>query len=365
MKLIARATLIALVLACWVPAARAERVKDIVDFQGVRANPLWGYGLVIGLNGTGDNSETSKRAMTNILRRSGLVLDPADLSSKNIASVLVTAELPPFGRKGATIDVSVSCIGNATSLQGGMLLMAPLTGADGNVYAVAQGPISIGGFSAGGQNATVTQNHTTVGDIPAGASIEKEEIAEFVDNGVITLQVRNPDFATAQNIATAINAAHADSAVAEDAGTIRVKVPEKLSKTKLIGFMDSLGNLEVKVDSAAMVVINEKSGTIVVGENVGVSSVAISHGNLSIVTQEKDFVSQPNAFSKGGTTEKVHRTEIEASEESGVLRVVKKQVSVHELAKALNAMGLSPRDLISIFKALRQAGALQAQLKII
>jgi flagellar P-ring protein precursor FlgI len=365
MKLTTRVTLTALVLAFGALAAPAERIKDIVEVQGVRANPLWGYGLVIGLNGTGDNSEASKRAMTNILRRSGLVLEPSDLSSKNIASVLVTAELPPFGRKGSTIDVSVSCIGNATSLQGGMLLMAPLTGADGNVYAVAQGPISIGGFSAGGQSATITQNHTTVGDIPAGATVEKEEIAEFVDNGVITLQLRNPDFTTAQHIATAINAVHADSSVAEDAGTVRVKVPEKTSKSKLIGFMDSLGNLEVKVDFAAMVVINEKDGTIVVGENVGISSVAISHGNLSIVTQEKDFVSQPNPMSKGGTTEKVHRTEIEANEESGVLRVVKKQVSVHELAKALNAMGLTPRDLISIFKALRQAGALQAQLKII
>jgi flagellar P-ring protein precursor FlgI len=349
MKLTARSILVVLVLAASVLTARAERIKDIVDVQGVRANPLWGYGLVIGLNGTGDNSAASTRAMANILRRSGLVLDPTDLSSKNIASVLVTAELPPFGRKGATIDVSVSCIGNSTSLQGGMLLMAPLTGADGNVYAVAQGPISIGGFSAGGQSATVTQNHTTVGDIPAGATIEKEEIAEFVDDGVITLQLRNPDFTTAQRIATAINAVHADSAVAEDAGTVKVKVPEKMSKTKLIGFIDSLGNLEVKVDFAAIVVINEKSGTIVVGENVGISS----------------YVSQPNPMSKGGTTEKVHRTEIEANEESGILRVVKKQVSVHELAKALNAMGLTPRDLISIFKALRQAGALQAQLKII
>jgi flagellar P-ring protein precursor FlgI len=364
MKRIAIVVMIGLVLAM-ASTARAERVKDIVDIQGVRSNPLWGYGLVIGLNATGDNSEASKRAMTNILRRSGLVLDPADLSSKNIASVLVTAELPPFGRKGANIDVAVSCIGNCSSLQGGMLLMTPLMGADGTVYAVAQGPISIGGFSAGGQSATATQNHTTVGDIPAGATIEKEELAEFIDGGVVTLQLRNSDFTTARRIATAVNEMYPDAAAAEDAGTVKVKVPEKLSKSKTIAFIDNLGNLEVKVDYAAIVVINEKSGTIVVGENVGISTVAISHGNLSIVTQEKDFVSQPNSLTKGGTAEKVHRTEIDVVEGNGVLRVVKKQVSVHELAKALNAMGLTPRDLISIFKALRQAGALQAQLKII
>ncbi len=261
--------------------------------------------------------------------------------------------------------MSVSAIGNASSLQGGTLLMTPLMGADGNVYAVAQGPVSIGGFSAGGQNATVTMNHTTVGDIPAGATIEKEELAEFVENGVVTLQIRNPDFTTAKNIAAAINDIHPGCAAAEDAGTIQVKVPEKLTRDKLIGFMDSLGSVEVKVDYGAVVVINEKSGTIVVGENVGISTVAISHGNLSVITQEKDYVSQPGSFSKGGTTEKVHRTDITANEESGALRVVQRQVSVHELARALNAMGLTPRDLISIFKALRQAGALQAQLKII
>lgn len=346
-------------------AAQAERVKDIVEIQGVRSNPMWGYGLVIGLNGTGDNSETSRRALTNILRRTGLVLDVTDVSSKNIASVMVTAELGPFSRKGSTLDVSLSTIGNCSSLQGGTLLMTPLVGADGNVYAVAQGPISVGGFAAGGQNATIVKNHVTVGEIPNGATVEKEEIAEFVENGLVTLNLRNSDFTTADRIAKAVNTLHPDSAKAIDAGTVKVCVPDRLPKDKLIAFIDTLGNLEVEVDFAAIVVINEKSGTIVVGENVGISTVAISHGNLSIVTQEKDMVSQPGPLSKKGTTEKVHRTEIDVAEESGVMRVVRKQVSVHELARALNAMGLTPRDLISIFKALKQAGALQAQLKII
>lgn len=362
MKYFALALMIGVVLT---GTAVAERVKDIVTIQGVRDNPLSGIGLVIGLNGTGDNSEASRRAMTNLMRRSGLVLEPADLSSKNIAMVVVTAKLPPFGRKGSTIDVSVSCVGNCTSLQGGTLLVTPLTALDGNVYAVAQGPISIGGFSASGQNATVTMNHTTVGDIPNGATIEKEELADIVDNGVVTLQLHNPDFGTVKHIVEALNKVFPDSAAAEDAGAVKVKMPEKLSKTKTIEFIDKVCNVDVEVDNAAIVVINEKDGTVIVGENVGISAVAISHGNLSVVTQEKQSVSQPGPFSKGGTTEKINNTEIAATEGNGALRVVEKKVKVQELAKALNAMGLTPRDLIAIFKALKQAGALQAQLKII
>ncbi len=344
---------------------RAERIKDIVDIQGVRSNPLLGYGLVVGLNGTGDDSAASRRALASILRKSGrLVLDPKDVASKNIASVIVTTELPPFGRKGSTIDVTVSAFGDATSLQGGTLLMTTLMGADKQVYAVAQGAISIGGFSASGQSSTVSKNHATVGRIPGGATVEKEEIADFVENGKVTLQLRNPDFTTAEKIAKAINAAFKDSSNAVDAGTITVEVPKTLTKADLTGFIDKICALKVKVDLPALVVINERTGTIIVGENVGISTVAISHGNLSIVTKEKDFISQPPPWSKGGTSERVHRTDIVAKEEAGALHVVPRQVSVSELARALNAMGLTPRDLISIFEALRQAGALQAQLKI-
>jgi flagellar P-ring protein FlgI len=356
-------TIIFALLLAAVPC-RAERIKDIADLKGVRGNPLWAYGLVIGLNGTGDDSPLSRRALTNVLRRTGLVLDPADLSSKNIASVIVTAELPPFGRAGTTIDVTVSAIGNTTSLQGGTLLTTPLVAADGQVYAVAQGSVSIGGFSATGESASVVKNHPTAGRLPNGATIEKEELATFLENGALSLQLRNPDFTTARNMALAVNGLHASSSSAVDAATVRVLVPPKLGRQELTAFIDGICALDVKVDQPAVVVINERTGTIIVGEKVTISSVAISHGNLSIVTEEKDYVSQPLPFSETGKTEKVHRTDIKATEDKSKMVVVPR-VSVSELAKALNAMGMTPRDLIAIFEALRQAGALQAQLKII
>ncbi len=343
---------------------RGERIKDIVDIQGVRSNPIWGYGLVIGLNGTGDGSESSKRALANILRKSGLKLTPDDISSENIASVLVTAELGPFSRRGSTIDVTVSAIGDSESLQGGTLLITPLMGADGEVYAVAQGPLSVGGFSASGTSASVSKNHPTVGRIPGGATVEREELAEFVENGKIMLNLRNPDFSTADSIANAVNGVYSRSAYAVDAGTVRIYIPSGVTEAELAGFIDKVGQLRVDVDNTALVVINERTGTIIVGQNVGISTVAISHGNLSVVTEEKDYVSQPLPFSETGTTEKTHRTEVTAVEEQASLHVVPRQVSVSELARALNAMGLTPRDLISIFEALRKAGALQAKLKI-
>ncbi|MFA6132753.1 MAG: flagellar basal body P-ring protein FlgI [Phycisphaerae bacterium] len=363
-KVACRVLALVAVIALALPAG-AERVKDIVDIQGIRSNPLWGYGLVVGLEGTGDNSPSSRRALTNILHRMGMTMEIADINSKNIASVLVTADLPPFGRKGGEIDVTVSAIGDATSLRGGMLLLTPLVGADGEVYAVAQGAISLGGgFSATGKSASVQKNHSTVGRIPAGATIEREEVATFLENGFLAMQLRNGDFSTAQTIAQAINGLYPESALAVDSGSIRVAVPADLSRAQLPGFIDSIGGIQVKVDFPAVVIINERTGTIVVGENVGISTVAISHGNLSIVTQEKESVSQPEPFSNTGTTEKTNRTEISAVEEKGTMFVVPRKVSVQELAQALNAMGLTPGDMIAIFEALRQAGALQAQLKI-
>jgi flagellar P-ring protein precursor FlgI len=353
------------VVATLAAPACAERVKDIADIKGIRSNPLQGYGLVVGLNATGDDSPVSKRMLTNLLRRSGLVLTPTDVSSKNIAFVTVTAELGPFSRSGTTIDVTISATGNATSLQGGTLLMTPLQGADGQVYAVAQGSLTLGGFSASGQKSSVSQNHATVGRVPNGATVEREELATFMDeSGAITLSLRNPDFSTAEAVRTAINAAYPAVAETIDGGTVRVRVPSDVPRKELAALVDKIGNLDAKVDSPAVVVINERTGTVVVGQNVGISMVAISHGNLSIITQEKEDVSQPLPFSRAGTTEKTQRTEITAVEEMGSLHVVPRQVSVAELARALNAMGLSPRDLISIFEALRQAGALQAQLKV-
>lgn len=345
--------------------ATAGRIKDIADIQGIRGNPLWGYGLVVGLNGTGDDSEVSRRAMANILRRSGLVLNPKDLSSKNIASVMVTAQLKPFARKGSRMDITVSTIGDASSLMGGTLLMTPLAGADGEVYAVAQGPMSVSGFSAGGKNASASKNHVTVGRIPNGATVEREELATFTENDTITWTLRNPDFATADRMAKAINKAFPKAARAVDAGTVRVLLPANMTAQKITSAIHRIGMLDVQVDQPAVVVINERTGTIVVGQNVTISLVAISHGSLSIVKQEKESVSQPAPFSRQGTTEKVNRTEIDIVEEGGSLQVVKGSLSVAELARALNALGLTPRDLVSIFEALKEAGALQASLKVI
>jgi flagellar P-ring protein FlgI len=359
-------TIAAAVLLTFALPGRAERIKDIAAIEGIRSNPLLGYGLVVGLNGTGDNSGVSARVLANILRKAGhLALEPKDVASKNIASVWVTAELPPFGRKGSRLDVTVSALGDASSLQGGTLLMTTLLGADQEVYAVAQGQISVGGFSASGESSSISKNHPTVGRIPTGATVEKEELADFVEDGILTLHLRNPDFTTADRLAKAINTVYRDSSHAADAGTVRVQIPKTLARSDLAGFIDRIGAMNVEVDTPAVVVINARTGTIVVGEHVGISTVAIAHGNLSIVTEEKDFVSQPVApFTNQATSERVHRTDLSVSEGAGSLAVVRRQVSVAELARALNALGLTPRDLISIFNALKEAGALQAELKI-
>jgi len=356
------AVLLVLALAA---AAPAQRIKDIVDIQGVRGNPLQGYGLVVGLAATGDTSDMTPRALASVLRRQGLSVDPQDLDGQNVASVIVRAELPPFARTGQLIDVEVSAIGDAASLQGGTLLMTPLSGADGQVYAVGHGPVLTGGFSATGQASSVSKNHPTVGRIPNGANVEREVPTTFVHGGAVTLTLKNPDVSTAEDIRTAIDTIFPAAAETLDPGTVRVALPTGLAHRHVGAFLDRIGLLEVSVDSPAVVVINERTGTIIVGENVGISTVAISHGNLSIVTQEKDYISQPLPFSRAGTSERTHRTSITAIEEEGTLNVVDRKVSVQELARALNAMGLTPRDLISIFQALKQSGALQAELKVI
>lgn len=347
--------------------ARAERIKDIVSIKGIRGNPLLGPGLVVGLSGTGGDSAIARRMLANILRSGGTTLNPEDITSKNIAAVLVTADLPPFARKGRRIDVTVSVADNSTGLRGGKLIMVPLKGADGLTYAIAQGSVSVGGFAASGQSASIIKNHPTVGRIPGGATVEKEELsdlADFVENGQIMLQLLNPDFTTAERIAEAVNAVFPKSSHAVDAGTVQIEVPKTLTRGKIVGFICDIHKLQVEVDIAAVVVINERTGTIIVGQNVSISMVAIAHGNLTIITQEKDIVSQPPPLSRGGTSEKVHRTAIEVREGKGILHVVPRQVSVAELARALNAMGLTPGDLIAIFEALAEAGALQAKLKV-
>ena len=348
---------------------QCQRIKDIVDIQGIRGNPLTGVGLVIGLANTGDSTLPSQQMLTNILRDSGLVLSSSDFKGGNVAIVMVTAELGPFARQGSRIDVDVSSIGDAKSLQGGMLLHTPLKGLDGQVYAVAQGGVFIGGWSASGKQASITKNHQTVGRIPDGAIVEKTEIATFVEyiagQRVITFNLRNNDFSTAERISKIVNQNHPNSAVAVDAGTIKVKVPRQISQTDIASFIDDITKPEVKVDVPAVVVINERTGTIVVGENVGISAVAISQGSLVVKITETARVSQPTApFSDAGTTQVVPETMIGIQEKEGYLVPIPRVVTVSELANSLNAIGATPRDLIAIFNALKKAGALQAKLEI-
>jgi flagellar P-ring protein precursor FlgI len=349
--------------------ARCERIKDIVDIEGVRGNPLNGIGLVTGLAGTGDSSLLSRQMLTNVLRDSGLVLSPSDLTGGNVAVVMVTAELGPFDREGTRIDVDVSALGDAKTLQGGMLLATPLKGLDGQVYAVAQGGVSIGGWSASGKQATLSKNHPTVGRIASGAIVEKSELATFVESAAgqrfINLYLRNNDFSTAQQISDVINQQHPGSAVVLDAGTVKVSVPGDVPRTGIVGFIDDITQLSVTVDMPAVVVINERTGTIVVGQNVGISTVAISQGSLVVKVKETAQVSQPTApFSDAGSTEVVPESLVGVEEQDAYLIPVARSVTVSELAKTLNAIGASPRDLVAIFNALKQAGALQAKLDI-
>jgi len=347
----------------------AERIKDIVDVQGVRGNPLTGIGLVTGLSDTGDSSLLSRQMLTNVLRESGLVLSPSDLTGGSVAVVVVTAELGPFDREGTRIDIDVSTLGDAKTLQGGMLLPTLLKGLDGQVYAVAQGGISLGGWSAGGKQATMSKNHQTVGRIADGAIVEKSELATFIEQVAgqrfITLNLRNHDFATSQRISAAINESYANSALVLDAASVKIMVPSSVSQSEVIAFLDEIMQKEVVVDMPAMVVINERTGTIVVGESVGISTVAISQGSLVVKVKETAQVSQPTApFSEAGSTEVVPETLVDVEEQIAYLIPVERAVTVSELAKTLNAIGASPRDLVAIFNALKKAGALQAKLVI-
>jgi flagellar P-ring protein precursor FlgI len=307
--------------------------------------------------------------LTNILKSAGIVLSPDQLKGGNVALVMVTAELGPFAREGSRIDADVSSIGDAKSLQGGKLLPTPLLGLDKQVYAVAQGGVSLAGWTVSGEKASITKNHQTVGRIPDGAIVEREELATFVDytggQRFVTLNLRNSDFTTASQISKVINQGHPNSAVVVDAGTVRVQLPSQISQMDIAGFIDDITQLKVQVDVPAAVVINERTGTIVVGENVGISTVAISQGSLVIKVKESANVSQPIApFSDAGKTVVVPDSMVGVEEKEGHLITVPQTVTVSELAKALNAIGATPRDLIAIFNALKKAGALQARLEI-
>jgi flagellar P-ring protein precursor FlgI len=348
--------------------ARAARIKDIASIQGVRQNQLFGYGLVVGLDGTGDGNKTifTVQSLASMLEKMGVTIDPDDLKVKNVAAVMITANLPPFARTGSRIDVLVNSIGDSKNLQGGTLLLTPLKGADGKVYAVAQGPVSTGGFSYGkGTGTGVQKNFPTVAKIVGGALIEREIANDFNERELLTLALHAPDFTTATRMAQAINAAFGDAmASAPDAGTIKVKVPD-LYRGRSVELVALIENLGVTPDMISKIIINERTGTVIMGENVRIATIAIAHGNLSIQVNKQDNVSQPMPFARRGQTVVTSDREMIVEEGRNPLFLVESGVSLGEVVRALNALGVSPRDLIAIFQALKAAGALQAELQII
>ncbi len=345
--------------------ADGSRVKDLAMFAGARDNQLVGYGLVVGLAGDGDkNSVFTLQSIANSLQRYGINVPASTLNTKNVAAVMVTADIPAFKKSGARIDVVVSAIGDAKSLQGGVLLQTPLRGADGKDYAVAQGPLSIGGLSAGPEGAggaTVQKNHPTVGQIVNGALVEREIPAEIIHNNQLELLLREADFTSSARMAEAINHIFPNIATAIDSGTVRVQHPTDLSGS-LVDFMARLEAIEVQPDVPARIVINERTGTIVATARIRISSCAVSHGNLTITVASTLDVSQPNAFSQTGNTEVVPRTNTQVNEQKGSLVPLPDLPSIEKVASALNALGVTPRDMMSIFQAMKQAGALHAEL---
>ena len=357
-------TVLAATLFCG--SAFAARVKDLTLVEGGRDNQLVGYGLVVGLAGDGDsNAITTLRTIANTLQRYGITVDASQIKSKNAAAVMITADIAAFLKNGSRIDVTVASMGDAKSLQGGMLLQTPLVGADGRVYAVAQGAVAVGGFlggAGGAGGATVQKNHPTVGMIPNGAIVEREIPSSFVHDGVFTLQLHNPDFASSSRLAKAVNALYPDAAAARDAATISVKLPPAYVGRE-VAFLADLGSIEVAPDSLARVVINERTGTIVATSTVRISQVAISHGALTITISSNLSVSQPNAFSTGQTVT-VPSTQTAVNEVKGGFVVFNEAPTIDRLAAALNALGVSTREMMSIFQTLKRSGALQAELVI-
>jgi flagellar P-ring protein precursor FlgI len=350
-----------------VPAG-TTRIKDIVDFEGVRDNMLVGYGLVVGLNGTGDtlnNSPFTQQSIIGMLDRLGVNIRDEQLKTKNIAAVMVTATLPPFTNQGARIDVTVSAMGDAKSLQGGTLLVTPLMGADSQVYAVAQGPVAISGFTAGGDAATVTQNTPTGGRIAAGAIVEREIPFKLADLGSLRLALRNPDFTTARRIAGAINQHLGYSAAeAQNPASVEIKVPPGY-QAGVVSLMTDIEQLRITPDQVARVVIDEKSGVIVMGRDVKISTVALAQGNLTIRITETPQVSQPQAFAQQGETVVVPRTDVQVDEDGDArMTVMPEGISLQELVENLNALGVGPRDIISILQSIKSAGALQAEIEV-
>ncbi|MCG8587845.1 MAG: flagellar basal body P-ring protein FlgI [Proteobacteria bacterium] len=346
---------------------RAARIKDIATIEGVRENQIIGYGLVVGLNGTGDKAGTefTNQSLRSLLSKMGIGLGDEEIRIRNVAAVMVTATLPPFARTGGRIDVLVSSLGDSSSLEGGTLLMTPLFGSDGVVYAIAQGPISVGGFSAGGGGggSSVQKNHPTVGRLANGAIVERELKFDLAARESFQMALGSPDFTTAQRTVQVVNARFGGGvAEALDSGTLRLRIPDQFGARPVL-FLAELENLEVTPDMAAKVVLNERTGTIVMGADVRIAKVAVSHGSLSVTISATNQVSQPGPFSSGETVT-VQNQDIAAFEEEANLIVVEGPVTIGELVQGLNAMGVTPRDLIAILQAIKAAGALSADLEV-
>ena len=348
-------------------ASAQTRIKDVTTVRGVRDNQLVGYGLVFGLNGTGDslrNAPFTDQSMQSMLDRLGINIKGAGQRSKNVAAVIVTADLPPFAGPGTRVDVTISSVGDASSLLGGTLVMTPLLGADGQTYAVAQGPIAVSGFAAKGKAESLTQGVPTTGRVPNGAIVERQVASDLDAGGALVLELRNPDFATAARVSDAINAFtqkrfNASVARETDLRTVALRRPANASAAR---FMAEIGELEIDADVPARIVIDQRSGTIVLGRDVQISPVAITQGNITVRITEQDEVSQPAPFSDGRTVV-VPRSSVTAKQQKGKFAVLRSN-NLDSLVKGLNALGLKPADVISILQAIKTSGAIQAELVI-
>lgn len=362
----------------------ASRIKDLTTLKGERDNQLYGYGLVVGLAGTGDGttSQMTLESVVNSLRKFGLEIDTTSIKPNNVAAVFVTADIGPFLQEGSRLDITVSSIGDSDSLQGGVLLQTPLLGADGKVYAVSQGPLSLGGFSASARDNSVVKNHPTVGRIPGGAIVERSIPVELVRDNEIELLLRSPDFLTSVRTAQAINRYFPGAATAIDSHTIQVTLPDEW-KDQPTSFIAQMTQIHVEPDSIARIIINERTGTIVATQPVRISRVAISHANLSVVVENNENVSQPSAFAPdngglqpvidpetgaivapGGQTVLTNDTRLEVIEEQGEFTVFNEAPTIDRLTSGLNALGVTSRDMMAILQSLKAAGALQAELII-
>ncbi len=360
---------LALCLTPLAAQAKTSRIKDIVNIEGVRENQLVGYGLVVGLNGTGDslnNSPFTEQSLVAMLERLGVSVRGQNMNTGNVAAVMVTATLPPFTNQGSKIDVTVSTLGDATDLQGGTLLVTPLMAADGGVYAVAQGPVSVSGFAVEGDAATVVQNTPTTGRIASGAIVEREIDFQLSELSQVRLALKNPDFTTARRIAQAINGfTSANLAVAENSASVVLMRPDNYDGS-IVDLITDIEQLPVQPDQPARIVISERSGVVVIGADVRISAVAIAQGNLTIKINETPQVSQANPFAEQGETVIVPRTDIDVNTgEDTKLSNLDTGVTLQDLVTGLNRLGLQPRDIITILQAIKAAGALQAEIEVI